>query len=177
MISRWKAGVQRLRFSTVSRDELVRLNDELRRQGETLRRQEDLLTQVLLRLSPQTVSISTGTQKHIETKPPPSSKAPRGFIDFQRSAEAYRPAEERARDWKEIAIPGGHKDPLELKRQAARCMDCGTPFCQTNTGCPINNLIPEWNELVLTDRWKGKASELLIAARADCEQMRLTDCT
>jgi len=42
---------------------------------------------------------------------------------------------------------------LELKRQAARCMDCGTPFCQTNTGCPINNLIPEFNDLVFNERW------------------------
>ena len=53
----------------------------------------------------------------------------------------------------------GHDD-LERKRQAARCMDCGTPFCQTHTGCPINNLIPEWNTLVFTDQWKEAIQRL-----------------
>ena len=46
------------------------------------------------------------------------------------------------------------RSDVERKKQAARCMDCGTAFCQTYTGCPINNLIPEWNELVMNDRWK-----------------------
>jgi NAD(P)H-dependent glutamate synthase small subunit len=80
----------------------------------------------------------------------PLNKA-RGFIEYERNPEPYRPAAERSLDYLEI---NSKHEPLELKRQAARCMDCGTPFCQTNTGCPINNLIPEFNNLVLTEQWK-----------------------
>jgi hypothetical protein len=148
------------RFSSSPKEELGRLSDELRRQGAQLQRQEDLLTQLLIRLSPsasveKALTSSALGDKKLQ-KDPPKIKAPRGFLEFDRKAESYRPAKDRVRDWQEIARPNGHDDPLELKRQAARCMDCGTPFCQTNTGCPVNNLIPEWNELVLTDRWKGK---------------------
>ncbi len=89
----------------------------------------------------------------------PSGKAPRGFLDYARKAEPYRPPKERLRDWAEINS-AGHADPAEQKRQAARCMDCGTPFCQTNTGCPVNNLIPEWNELVLTGQWREAIDRL-----------------
>jgi glutamate synthase (NADPH/NADH) small chain len=60
-------------------------------------------------------------------------------------------------DWGEISPVSGKDEvahtALELKVQAARCMDCGTPFCQTHTGCPVNNLIPEWNNLVYQDQW------------------------
>jgi len=66
-------------------------------------------------------------------------------------------------DWGELNPPEGHElehTPVERKVQAARCMDCGTPFCQTHTGCPVNNLIPEWNNLVYNDRW-GEAIERL----------------
>ncbi|DAZ94522.1 TPA: hypothetical protein N0F65_001538 [Lagenidium giganteum] len=82
----------------------------------------------------------------------------RAFIEFKREADAYRPALERVHDWNEINQDG--RDPLERKVQAARCMDCGTPFCQTYTGCPVNNLIPEWNELVYRDEWREASDRL-----------------
>jgi len=75
----------------------------------------------------------------------------RGFLEYERNPEPYRPPAERSLDYLEI---NSKHDALELKRQAARCMDCGTPFCQTNTGCPINNLIPDFNNLVVTEQWK-----------------------
>uniref|UniRef100_A0A7R9UB96 4Fe-4S ferredoxin-type domain-containing protein n=1 Tax=Pinguiococcus pyrenoidosus TaxID=172671 RepID=A0A7R9UB96_9STRA len=76
----------------------------------------------------------------------------RGFVDYNRIPDAYRDPLSRVQDWAEINSAG--HDPVERKVQAARCMDCGTPFCQTHTGCPINNLIPEWNELVFKDQWR-----------------------
>ncbi|TMW59188.1 hypothetical protein Poli38472_007333 [Pythium oligandrum] len=82
----------------------------------------------------------------------------RAFIEFKRQPDAYRSAIERLHDWNEINTD--HRDPGERKVQAARCMDCGTPFCQTNTGCPVNNLIPEWNELVYRDEWKEAIDRL-----------------
>jgi NAD(P)H-dependent glutamate synthase small subunit len=75
----------------------------------------------------------------------------RGFIEYERKPEPYRPPAERLTDYGEI---NAQHEPGELKRQSARCMDCGTPFCQTNTGCPINNLIPEFNQMVFDDTWK-----------------------
>ena len=75
----------------------------------------------------------------------------RGFIEYERNPEPYRPPETRLLDYEEI---NAKHEPLELKRQAARCMDCGTPFCQTHTGCPISNIIPEFNNLVFEDQWK-----------------------
>lgn len=75
----------------------------------------------------------------------------RGFLDYERNPEPYRPPPARLHDWLEI---NAKHEPLELKRQAARCMDCGTPFCQTHTGCPIHNLIPEFNQLVFNEQWK-----------------------
>merc|ERR1719267_295103 len=82
----------------------------------------------------------------------------RGFIEYERNPEPYRPPAERLQDYGEI---NAKYEPLELKRQAARCMDCGTPFCQTHTGCPINNLIPEFNNLVFKDQWKAALERLL----------------
>jgi glutamate synthase (NADPH/NADH) small chain len=81
----------------------------------------------------------------------------RGFIEYERKPEPYRPPTERKLDYLEI---NSKHDPLELKRQAARCMDCGTPFCQTHTGCPINNLIPEFNNMVLNDQWRAAYTNL-----------------
>ncbi|MFD1170555.1 glutamate synthase subunit beta [Oceanobacillus caeni] len=81
-----------------------------------------------------------------------------GFIDQQRSSLRYRDPLERVKDWKEIA-----KLPSEgiLRTQASRCMDCAVPFCQSGselagmtTGCPVYNLIPEWNDLVYRGRWQ-----------------------
>jgi len=81
----------------------------------------------------------------------------RGFIEYERRSEPYRPPADRLLDYNEI---NSKHAPLELKRQAARCMDCGTPFCQTHTGCPISNLIPEFNNLVFTEQWKEAYTNL-----------------
>ena len=81
----------------------------------------------------------------------------RGFIEYERNPEPYRPPAERLLDYEELNTK---HEPLELKRQAARCMDCGTPFCQTHTGCPINNLIPEFNQLVFDEQWKEAYTNL-----------------
>ena len=77
---------------------------------------------------------------------------PTGFLDYERELPQDRPAEIRIKDWGEFHT---HSDIEELKIQGARCMDCGVPFCHagkevcgTSIGCPISNLIPEWNDLV-----------------------------
>ena len=69
----------------------------------------------------------------------------RGFMKYKRLGEAYRPPRKRVKDWKEIST---RLTESELKYQSARCMDCGVPFCQSDTGCPISNIIPQWNDLV-----------------------------
>ena len=68
---------------------------------------------------------------------------PTGFKEFKRKTEDYREISLRVKDYGEIFT--GLHDIEHLKTQGARCMDCGVPFCQSDTGCPINNLIPEWN--------------------------------
>jgi len=83
----------------------------------------------------------------------------RGFIEYERKTAPYRKAGERVNDFKEIYTK---PDPVVLKTQAARCMDCGVPFChQTKTGCPLSNKIPEWNNLVYEGRWKEALERLL----------------
>src|SRR5580692_3414642 len=71
-----------------------------------------------------------------------------GFLEYEREVPARRPVEERVNDYFEIYQDFGDQ---KVETQAARCMDCGVPFC--NTGCPLNNLIPDWNDLVYRDRW------------------------
>jgi glutamate synthase (NADPH) small chain len=82
---------------------------------------------------------------------------PTGFKEFERQAVPYRDPIERAGDFLEIFTA-----PAEtlLRTQGARCMDCGVPFCQSSTGCPIDNLIPEWNDLVYQGRWKDALERL-----------------
>lgn len=82
----------------------------------------------------------------------------RGFVDYSRNPDPYRDPLERVFDWREINSEG--HDNVERTVQAARCMDCGTPFCQTHTGCPISNLIPEWNELVYRGQWREAIDRL-----------------
>lgn len=84
----------------------------------------------------------------------------RGFIDYHRNPDPYRDPLDRVFDWGEIKNYENGHDEIERKVQAARCMDCGTPFCQTYTGCPVNNLIPEWNELVYKEQWKEAIDRL-----------------
>ena len=82
---------------------------------------------------------------------------PTGFIEYLRELPVDRPALERVRDWKEFHH---HMEEKKLRTQGARCMDCGVPFCHTGkliggmaSGCPIHNLIPEWNDLVYRGLW------------------------
>jgi glutamate synthase (NADPH/NADH) small chain len=78
-----------------------------------------------------------------------------GFIEIARKKPPTRPVAERIHDWNEVYL----SYPLEgLRDQAARCMDCGIPFC--HTGCPLGNLIPDWNDLVYRDRWKAAIDRL-----------------
>ena len=84
---------------------------------------------------------------------------PRGFLRHDREVAARRPVEERVQDWKEV-YPGGPGRALLpiIATQASRCMDCGIPFC--HQGCPLGNLIPEWNDLVYRDDWDGAMDRL-----------------
>lgn len=82
---------------------------------------------------------------------------PTGFKEFKRATEPYRDATERLLDFKEIYTEH-HEEHLET--QGARCMDCGVPFCQSDEGCPVYNLIPEWNDLVYNNRWKEALDRL-----------------
>ena len=72
-----------------------------------------------------------------------------GFIEYQRLSEAAQPVDARLKHYREFTI--ALKDD-EAARQGARCMDCGIPFCQT--GCPVNNIIPDWNDLVYRGHWQ-----------------------
>ena len=74
-----------------------------------------------------------------------------GFKEHERVVEPYRPAKERVIDFKEIYTD--HDESL-LNTQASRCMNCGVPFCQSGEGCPVYNLIPEWNDLVYNEKWE-----------------------
>lgn len=80
-----------------------------------------------------------------------------GFKEFQRETVPYRDAAARVLDFKEIYT---EPDDQQLSTQGARCMDCGVPFCQSNNGCPISNLIPEWNDLVYKGQWKEALDRL-----------------
>jgi glutamate synthase (NADPH/NADH) small chain len=78
-----------------------------------------------------------------------------GFLEIQRKKWPTRPVAERLRDWKEVYLP---YPEAELQQQGARCMDCGVPFC--HQGCPLGNLIPDWNDLVYRDRWRDAIERL-----------------
>jgi glutamate synthase (NADPH/NADH) small chain len=89
---------------------------------------------------------------------------PTGFIEYLRQLPKDRSALERINDWKEFHL---HMSDDELRKQGARCMDCGIPFCHTGqlvsgmaSGCPIHNLIPEWNDLVYRGLWKEALDRL-----------------
>ena len=82
---------------------------------------------------------------------------PKGFVKFAREGPKRRPVELRVLDWKEFYQPFPEE---KLRNQGARCMDCGVPFCQSNNGCPVVNLIPEWNDLVHRGRWKDALKAL-----------------
>jgi glutamate synthase (NADPH) small chain len=78
-----------------------------------------------------------------------------GFMEYSRELAPRRPVAQRVNDWFEIYQDFSEEN---LRTQGARCMDCGVPFCQT--GCPVNNLIPDWNDLVYRGRWKEAVRQL-----------------
>jgi glutamate synthase (NADPH) small chain len=78
-----------------------------------------------------------------------------GFLEIKRTKWPTRAVAERLRDWKEVYLPF---PPDQLKKQAARCMDCGIPFC--HQGCPLGNLIPDWNDLVYREHWRDAIERL-----------------
>src|SRR3982751_4790815 len=89
---------------------------------------------------------------------------PTGFIEYLRELPVDRAPAERVGDWKEFHH---HMEEKKLRTQGARCMDCGIPFCHTGklisgmaSGCPINNLIPEWNDLVYRGQWREASIRL-----------------
>jgi glutamate synthase (NADPH/NADH) small chain len=84
---------------------------------------------------------------------------PRGFLKHDREVASRRPVEERTHDWNEVYPGGAGKALLPIiSEQAGRCMDCGIPFC--HQGCPLGNIIPEWNDLVWRDDWEGAIERL-----------------
>ena len=78
-----------------------------------------------------------------------------GFMEFERVDRAYKPVEERVKHWREFVVP---LPEGEVRTQASRCMDCGIPYC--HNGCPVNNQIPDWNDLVYKGDWKTAALNL-----------------
>jgi glutamate synthase (NADPH) small chain len=84
---------------------------------------------------------------------------PRGFLKHGREVASRRPVEERVGDWNEVYPGGAGRSLLPIiNTQAGRCMDCGIPFC--HQGCPLGNIIPEWNDLVWRDDWDGASERL-----------------
>ena len=78
-----------------------------------------------------------------------------GFLELDRKDRSYLPPEERAQNFNEFVVP---LEERELRQQASRCMDCGVPYC--HNGCPVNNQIPDWNDLVYTADWKAALTNL-----------------
>ncbi|KAF6015704.1 hypothetical protein HII12_000866 [Brettanomyces bruxellensis] len=101
-------------------------------------------------ISPSTSSISSPSTPLIKLG---------GFMRYSRRHEKYRPAKSRIHDWKELT---SRLSPRELQVQTARCIDCGIPFCQADTGCPVSNVIPKFNEMVYRGLWKDALDRLLM---------------
>ena len=81
-----------------------------------------------------------------------------GFLELDREVESYREIDVRINDYDEIFTGSHNLD--QLQEQGSRCMDCGVPFCQSSNGCPIDNLIPEWNDLVYKNEWQEALERL-----------------
>ena len=80
---------------------------------------------------------------------------PTGFMEYKRVERSYAPAGDRVQHYREFVIP---LEENELGLQGARCMDCGIPFC--HQGCPVNNIIPDWNDLVYQGNWQEASTVL-----------------
>ncbi|XP_044009737.1 glutamate synthase [NADH] isoform X3 [Aphidius gifuensis] len=83
----------------------------------------------------------------------------KGFMKYKRHTANYRPVEQRLDDWNEIYNFQGVRKGLKV--QAARCMECGVPFCQSSHGCPLGNIIPKWNDLIFHSNWQEALNQLL----------------
>src|SRR5262245_26062216 len=92
----------------------------------------------------------------------PAVADPHGFLEVAKIDAAKRPVEERVGDWREVyESQDPHERAGEVSQQARRCMDCGIPFCHSGSaGCPLGNLIPEWNDLVRRGRWHAASDRL-----------------
>ncbi len=84
-----------------------------------------------------------------------------GFMEYSRKENPFRDARERLSDYEDLHVPQG---PEERACQASRCMNCGVPFCQSDFGCPLHNLIPEWNDLLYRGLEKEALARLLETA-------------
>ncbi len=82
----------------------------------------------------------------------------KGFMEFDRETPPERPIDERLKDYREVYDEFPEQ---KFRDQGARCMDCGVPFCQSDTGCPLGNMIPDWNDLVYRDDWEEAVAMLL----------------
>lgn len=80
-----------------------------------------------------------------------------GFLEIDRQVHKYQPASDRIRHFREFTLPMSDK---EVEKQAARCMDCGVPYCHGPTGCPVHNQIPDWNDLVYNGDWTNAIRNL-----------------
>ncbi len=80
-----------------------------------------------------------------------------GFLEIDRQTAKYQPASDRIRHWREFTLP---MSDGEVARQAARCMDCGIPYCHGDTGCPVHNQIPDWNDLIYNGDWEEASRNL-----------------
>ncbi len=80
-----------------------------------------------------------------------------GFLEIDRQVHKYQPASDRIRHFREFTLPMSDK---EVEKQAARCMDCGVPYCHGPTGCPVHNQIPDWNDLVYNGNWESAVRNL-----------------
>ena len=85
---------------------------------------------------------------------------PTGFLELPRVTPTRRPVQERLHDYREVYNP---LSVVTLREQGARCMDCGIPFC--HQGCPLGNLIPDWNDLVYRDQWHAAIDRLHATTR------------
>ena len=109
------------------------------------------------RARPATARRATGARRRASRRESwgPSVAKPTGFMEFRRETPTRRPVKKRVHDWLEVYEDFPHE---HLQAQAARCMDCGIPFC--HQGCPLGNIIPDWNDLVYRDHWREAIERL-----------------
>ncbi|CAP23162.1 Protein CBG01975 [Caenorhabditis briggsae] len=101
---------------------------------------------------------SLGVPAHLRKKDEPLDKL-RGFVKYNRQKKIYRDPKERLNDWDEVYDFEAVR--RNIREQAARCMDCGVPFCQGHSGCPLGNIIPKWNDFVFKKNWRQALEQLL----------------